>query len=128
MSSLWLTHLFNAIIRTKKYPKILKVTRVLPILKSKKPKTAKNLYRPVANLSVFDKVIQELIKRQLGKYFDENELLLMNHNGGKKLHSTLSARAVIDAECSEVVEENKLGLVLSTDLSAALDTVDKKNL
>ena len=96
MTSLWMTHLFNSIVRTKKYPKLLKVTRILPILKSKKLKTEKSSYRPIANLCVYDKIIQELLKRQLSSYFEGNNLILKNHHGGRKGHSTVTARAVID--------------------------------
>ena len=125
MASLWLTHLYNNIIHTGKYPKLLKVTRLLPISKPSKVKTSKSSYRPIANLCVFDKVIQELIKQQMSSYFEDNNLILKNHHGGRKCHSTTSARAVIDAECSDIIDNNKLGFILSTNLSAAFDTVDR---
>ena len=98
----------------------------MPILKSKKLKTEKLSYRPIANLCVYDKIIQELLKRQLSSYFEGNNLILKNHHGGRKGHSTVTARAVIDVECAKIVDQNKLGFVFSTDLSVAFDTVDVK--
>ena len=35
ITSLWMNHLFNSMVRAKRFPKILKITRILPILKSK---------------------------------------------------------------------------------------------
>ena len=124
MSSLWLTHLFNSMVVTNKFPKILKVTRILPILKPNKISTDKTSFRPIANLSVFEKVVEELMKRQLNEFFENENIILDNHHGGRKGYSTVTARAVIDTECSQIVERNNLGFVLTTDLSSAFDSVD----
>ena len=105
ITSLWMTHLFNCIVLTKAFPKIWKVIRILPILKPKKLKTTKTSYGPVANLSVFEKITEELMKRQLSEYFESNDLILKNHHGGRKGYSTVTPRAVVDAECSKVTEK-----------------------
>ena len=60
----------------------------------------------------------------MSSYFEDNDLILKFHHGGRKEHSTVTARATIDAECSSIIENNRLGLVLTTDLSSAFDTVD----
>ena len=66
ITSLWVNHLFNSMVHTSKFPKILKIMRILPILKQKKNKMEKTSYRPIANLSVYEKLIEEhLKKRQL---------------------------------------------------------------
>ena len=124
ITSLWCNHLFNSMVRVNRFPKILKITRLLPILKSNKNKMEKSSYRPIANLSVYEKVVEEHIKRQMNSYFEDNDLILKFHHGGRKEHSTITARATIDAECSRIIENNNLGFVLTTDLSSAFDTVD----
>ena len=59
ITALLMPHLINRIIETSTYPDILKVSRILPILKPEKVKTNPDSYRPICNLSVFDKIIQE---------------------------------------------------------------------
>ena len=41
ITSLWVNHLFNSVVRTSKFPKILKIMRILLILKPKKNKMEK---------------------------------------------------------------------------------------
>ena len=124
ITSIYITHLFNTIIRTKTFPQTLKITKLVPILKPQKLSTSKENYRPIANLNVIEKVIEELMKQQMLKYLDQNKIIIENHHGGMKNHSTVTARAVIDFECSQAIDTNRLGVVISTDLSAAFDTVD----
>ena len=79
--ALLMTHLINSILRTSKFPKCLKVTRLIPICKPRKSKTKKESYRPIANLNILEKVIEEWMKRELIKYIEKNKIILKNHHG-----------------------------------------------
>ena len=60
-----LCHLTNTIIRKRKYPKVLKCARILPLKKPGKEHSDPSSYRPISNLSVADKVVEELLQTQL---------------------------------------------------------------
>ena len=51
--------LINVIITTKKYPKILKISRITPTLKPDKLLTMIDSYRPINNLPAIEKIIEQ---------------------------------------------------------------------
>ena len=57
-TSMYMTHMIDRIIRSKKCPRILKGSKVFPILKQGKNSTNPSRYCPISNLSVFDKIAQ----------------------------------------------------------------------
>ena len=65
------------------------------------------------------KVVEEHLRRHLNKHFEDNEILLPNNHGSRKGHSTETARAVVDQETQQILEENKVGAVISMDLRVA---------
>ena len=93
--SLWLTHGMNQMIRKGIFPKTLKIARITPIKKPMKNPVLKESYRPICNLQVLEKVIEEVLKQRIVAYFEENDLIREEHHGGRKNHSTLSAKAVL---------------------------------
>ena len=117
--SLKMTHLINTIIRSKMYPKILKISKVLPILKQGKSPTEPSSYRPISNLSVFDKIIHHIVK-----YLEDNKIVLPNHHGGREGFSTLSAKNHIDYLIGKGVERKRTTVMLNTDMSAFFNTVN----
>ena len=126
--SIYMTHLINTMIRTSTFPKALKITKIIPLSKPKKSVTMKANYRPIAVMNTFEKIAEHWIKHNLTKYIEENNILMENHHGGRKKYSTLSAKVVIDEEANKVIDQNKFGLVLSTDLSSAYDCIDHPTL
>ena len=120
------THAINTSIRTSIFPKILKVSRILPISKKDKPKNSLEGYRPIHNLHTLEKVYEQWIKQNLTQYIEENEILTEEHHGGRKCHSTLTAKCLIDYYATKTIEKDQFGVILSTDLSSAFDTVDHK--
>ena len=64
-----------------------------------------------------------MILNILNKYLEKNNVFIDQHHGGVKGKSTLSAKMVIDLKLEKSVDENKIGVLISTDLSSAFDTV-----
>ena len=62
------------------------------------------------------------------QYFEDNNLILNNHHGARANHSTMSAKLVIDHHCKKSLDSNKFGVILSSDLSSAYDTVEHEAL
>ena len=117
-------HIFNNMIRTGTYPERLKTSKIIPILKNGKSPTDKANYRPICILPTVDKVIESLLKDQLEKYFEGNQLIPNQHHGGRKNHSTVTAMAAIDLNHKTLKEQKNTVGVMATDLSAAYDLVD----
>ena len=122
--SIYITHAINVSIRIGYYPKILKVARILPISKKDKPKNSMEGYRPISNLHTFDKIFQEWIKTHIMKHCKENNIITEEHHGGLPQHSTMTAKSIIDYYGTKATDSDRQGVLLSTDLSAAYDTVD----
>ena len=79
-------HLFNSIVRLAKFPEALKTARLTPILKPGKTSTNIESYRPISNLNIVEKVIEEVIRSQLEKFLTKTKVITPNHHGGRKNH------------------------------------------
>ena len=126
LMAFWLTHLLNQMLRTGTFPRILKISKITPVKKPRKMSTDKSSFRPICNLQVCEKVIEEVLKRKMIKYFEDNDLIVKEQHGGRKNHNTITAKAVIEEACRKNLDKNKLGLVISTDLTAAFNTVNHR--
>ncbi len=119
-----LTHMINSIVRTSTIPDIFKISRVLPISKPDKPLNCIDSFRPINNLPSLEKILEEHIIINLNIFLNNNNIIHKNHHGGRKGHSTTTALAQINNILLKNNENNKITAALSTDLSAAFDTVD----
>ena len=122
--SVVLTHTMTSSVMILKLPEVLKISRVLPILKPTKNPLQKSSYRPISNLHTMEKVFEQHVKKELEQYFYGNKIIVDNHHGGRHNRSTMTAKAVVDAEIAEKYEEDKVTAVVSSDLSNAFETVD----
>ena len=112
-------------IRKEEFPRVLKISRITPIQKPRKNPMLAASYRPISNLQSFEKVAEEVFKRRLVKYLKDNNIIREEHHGGRKSHSTVTANIVLEEAAARNLDQNKLGLLVSTDLTAAFDTVDQ---
>ena len=119
-----ITHLINSIIRKGIFPEIFKISRIFPISKNGKPKEMISSFRPLNNLVCLEKIIEHYFKEQLEAYFEGNHFLSLEHHGGRYGYSTLTALTKIHNEIYKNKEKNKLTGLITTDLTAAFDTVD----
>ena len=99
--SVVITHAINSSIRKSKFQEVLKISRVLRILKPTKNPLQKTSYRPISNLHTMEKVFELHVKNELEQYFYGNKIIVDNHHGGHHNRSTMTAKAVIDAEIAE---------------------------
>ena len=118
--------IFNKMIDQNKFPQCLKVARVLPLRKQGKCKLDKNLYRPISILNPIEKILEHEMKKQLTDYFEGKNIIPDSHHGGRTGHSTLTAKAVIDKNAADKVEDHEETVLLTMDLSQAYDLVDHK--
>merc|ERR1711867_253998 len=121
-----ITHLINSIIKEEKFPKVLKKTRIIPILKKGKPIDDIDSYRPINNLPCIEKIVEEHMKREMEEFILENKIMNKDHHGGRKNHSTVTAKATIEMEALKENEEGRSVAIYSMDLSAAFDTISHR--
>ena len=57
-------------------------------------------------------------------FLDDNKILNDNQHGGRKKHSTTSALTQINNQLLKNDENGKISATMTTDLSAAYDTID----
>ena len=126
LSAIALTHIINTIIRTGIFPECMKISRVIPILKPKKDKNLLRSYRPINNMNVIEKVIEQVLKKQITKFIEENKILDKYMHGSRPKHSIITAKMELDEEINLHKDRGNKVAILSTDLSSAYDTVNHR--
>ena len=105
------------------FPSKLKQAKVIPVYKSD-DETDPGNYRPISLLSIFNRIFEKLMYRQLKNFLDKNDILFKSQYGFREKHST--RHAVIDIVN---IIQNNMDLELFTcdiflDLKKAFDTVN----
>ena len=116
--------IFNMCLDLGEYPNKLKLARVVPVYKGDSKNDAKN-YRPISNLSVFNKIFEILIYNRF-LCFVENKNILSNLQYGFRKSSNTTL-AIFDFVSDVLTTFNKKSytIALYLDLKHAFDTIDK---
>ena len=120
-----LTNLVNRSIATGQYPRTLKKSKVIPLLKgTNKPKSDPASYRGVNLIMSIGKVIDKVILAQVLSYLKSNELIHEAHHGGLKGKSTTTAITTLIDTWTNLVEEGHELAIIALDQSSAYDLID----
>lgn len=84
-----LTHLFNASIRLRYFPKQWKIAEVIAIPKPGKPPNVVTSYRPISLLPIIAKVYEKIINKRLKLIIEANHLVPVHQFGFRDKHSTI---------------------------------------
>ena len=101
----------------------MKIAKVIPIFKSGSVVDVNN-YRPISLLSIFDKIIEKLMYKQLYDFLSNNDILFNNQFGFRKNLSTSLALMQITERIRKSIDNKKFGCGIYIDLSNAFDTVN----
>ena len=71
-----ITHIINAIIAKMIYPSIYKISKILPLRKPGKNTLLSDSFRPINNLPVVEKIVEEHFLEILIDFLIENSILL----------------------------------------------------
>lgn len=115
-----LTRLFNMYISRENLPQLLKVSKVVPIPKTKQVSSPNDL-RPISIQPVLAKLFGKLLFDQLYVYLESNEMLSRYQFGGRKCHSTTHALIVLTDFIYESLENNNVCIFVSCDIRKAYD-------
>ena len=121
----FIVNTFNFCIQEGKYPKILKLARVVPVFKAGSKVDVKN-YRPISNLSVFNKIFEKLTHLRICSFIDKYNLLSKFQFGFRKNNSTTLAIFHFISDLMLTFNKKKCTIALFLDLSRAFDTINKE--
>jgi hypothetical protein len=121
-----LSILFMKIYNKKSIPGQWLIAKTIPIFKNKGEKKNIESYRPIANLCSVSKVFEKLILKRLLDIQEENncDLTGINQHGFKRNHSTSTFLIEIQNLIARALDEDKMVLLPSLDLSAAFYIVN----
>ncbi len=117
-----LTFIINTIIRQEEIPCSVKVARVLTLHKKLSKNQVEN-YRPVSILPTASKVLEEVLRKQLAWYLEENGVLPSSQFGFRARRSTVQATGAAIHDWQEAKDKGLECGALQFDLSAAFDTI-----
>lgn len=118
-----LAKLMNMSFMSNTYPDQLKNAIIRPIYKSGSHLEYTN-YRPIAILSVVDKIIEKIIVSQISNFLDHNNVLSDTQHGFRKGRSTISALLGFADHVNEYLNSGKQVIALFIDYKKAFDTLD----
>ena len=99
----------------------LKDAHIIPIHKGGSMDDLNN-YRPISLLSIFDKLIEKLMHKQLYEFLEKNNVLFKNQYGFRKRNNTTYAVLEMVEKIKETIDTNGCGIFI--DLRKAFDTVN----
>lgn len=118
-----LTFCLNLSIRQGIFPRVLKMSRTVPVHKKGSRDLPEN-FRPISILPIFSKIFEAVIQRQLYNYFERNHLLADTQFGFRAGLSTVDAVDKLVDDILSGYEGCGFTGVTLCDLSKAFDTVD----
>lgn len=122
-----LSYLINFGFRIGVFPDILKLGKIKPLFKEG-DRTDLNNYRPISLISNFSKIIEMIIKTQLVKFLEINNLLSENQFGFRQGKSTEDAILYLTSKVYKALDDNKPCISVFVDLKKAFDTVCHRKL
>ena len=119
-----LLHLMNLSQCSGIYPTIMKMTKIIPIVKTGKDPILPASYRPVSNLSTIGKLLERGVMNQVDSHLRTNGLINKDQHGGRAAHSTTTCLTEITEDVRSAQEEKNHVALVAIDLSAAYDMVN----
>ena len=115
--------IFNESILLGIFPDKLKYAKVIPI-HSKGSQTDPSNYRPISLLSVFSKILENLMFKRLYNYLDSTNIFYPLQFGFRQNHSTNHALISMTESIRNTIDNGKFGCGVFIDLKKAFDTVN----
>ena len=120
-----LTKIVNKSWTSGKFPRSLKIAKVIPIYKAEDKQIVSN-YRPISILPVLSKIFEKIVFKQMLNYLEKFSLLNNNQYGFRPSRST--TQAVLDnlQYIYKNLDSNHTVLSIFLDFSKAFDCIDHK--
>ena len=115
--------IFNCSFSTSTVPDKFKIASVIPVHKQGS-KFILNNYRPISLLSIFSRILEKIVCKQLDSFIVKHNLLYENQYGFRSKHSTLHAVISITDKIQKAIDQGYYSCGIFLDLSKAFDTVN----
>ena len=119
--------IFNSALKNGIFPDVWKTASVTPIHKSGSKSDLCN-HRSSSVISVFARMLEQLVHDQLSEFLRVNNILASNQAAFRKLNSTTTSLISSTDHWHENMDNNKMNLTTFLDLRKAFDTVDHNTL
>ena len=114
-------HITNLSLCTGIFPKMLKITKILPSLKKGKDPCEPSSYRPISSLTMLGKLVERSGYDQLQQHLEKHKIITKNQHGGRKHHSTTTCLLEIQEAYQKAKSQGQKTAILGIDLSSAYD-------
>lgn len=118
-----ITKMVNTSISNGGFPASEKKAIVKPVIKGKLDPHILSSFRPVSNLTVQSKILENVLLSQLNMHLNTVGVLPDEQSAYRRLYSTETALCSVVSEMRGLLDDGKCGILLLLDLSAAFDTV-----
>ena len=120
-----ITKIVNLSLRDASMPTLFNEASLTPILKSISLNTdEESSFTPISNLPYVSNIIEKVVDRQLTYHIQKHNLDERMKSAYKKYHSTETAWVRLHNDILSELDDNKIVLLVSLDVSAAFDTLD----
>ena len=118
-----LTQVLNASLIQGFFPDKLKISKVVPLLKSGNPASFNN-YRPVSVLPLFSKILEKLMHNRLMSFIDKHDILYQFQFGFRQHHGTNMTLITLVDKILSAIDNGDIVVGIFLDFKKAFDTVN----
>jgi len=119
----FITKLFNAILKFGYYPSEWKKSLIIMILKPGKDPTLASSYRPISLLPCLSKLFEKVLLAKLMPYLQANSIIPSHQFGFREKHSTIEQVNRITNEIRTAFENREYCSAMFLDVAQAFDKV-----
>ena len=120
---LFLTNLFNSILRLQYFPSTWKTSTIILIPKAGKPTHIPENHRPISLLSSFSKLLERIILTRLNTIITDLQLIPNDQHGFRAQHSTIHQLTRVTNHISNNLNRQCPTAAVFLDVSKAFDRV-----
>ena len=118
-----LAKIYNNSIARGDYPDQMKIAKVIALFKKGEKFLPKN-YRPISLLSMFNKIFERLLCKQLVSFIERNKISYNYQFGFKKFNSTTKALIEFSDNIHRLLDDGNYVIGIFIDFTKAFDTVN----
>lgn len=124
----FITMLFNAILRIGYFPALLKVSQVIMMEKQGKPRNELTSYRPISLLPILSKLFERILLRRLMPIISEQSIIPDHQFGFRQEHATIEQIHRVCQTIRNALERKEYCSAAFLDIQQAFDRVWHKGL
>ena len=117
-------NLINTSMKQGIFPTKWKTTTIVPIHKIKKSIKCSD-FRPINILPQFEKVIECVVRKQILKFCDENNLIAAEQSGFRENHSCESQLQLVISKWKQSINNGKYVIAVFLDFKRAFETINR---